>query len=168
VAGYVRTPLLLKYLEKNLQDKKNIIVIKETIIAICKFNNLESIRILNDALGEIDNSLLIRKINEEKLVDKQPVVIETQEFGVLEIGLGMGEESMMFFIPESEEEDIRVSCNELVDRAKTEQIKISHALEEEEVECTSCNIVSFSNVMYTLEAFLEGKEFINFVDWYTY
>ncbi len=76
VAGYVRTPILLDFLESNLKNKNNITIIKETIIAICKFNNLESIRILNNALGEIGNTLLIRKINEEigKIKQNNPIL----------------------------------------------------------------------------------------------
>lgn len=111
--------------------------------------------------------ILIKKINEEKLVDKQLVVVETEGSGVMELGLGMGDESVIFYIPNSEEEDVIVSCNELVDRAKTENLPMTHVFDEL-VECTTCNVVSFENAIFTLEAFLQGKEFINFVDWYSY
>lgn len=125
------------------------------------YNNIENELGTNEEVLE-----LVKRINQEKLVEQQLVVIERQDLSVLEIALGMGQESVMFYIPASEE-DIIVSCNELVDRAKTEAVKVTHALEEE-VECTSCNIVPFDSAINTLEAFLQGKEFINFVDWYVY
>lgn len=118
-------------------------------------------------LSSVDKVIeLITRINSEKLVDKQLVVVES-EYGTMEIGLGMGSDSVLFFIPVSEDEDIKVSCNELVDRAKTDIVEINHVLDEE-VECTSCNIVPLESAIMTLEAFLQAKEFTNFVDWYSY
>lgn len=110
---------------------------------------------------------LINTIQADRLVDKHLVVIETEANGVMEIGLGMGDDSVVYYLPDSEDEDGKVTCNALVARAKTDEVKVSHALGEE-VECTSCNLISIEDGFNILEAFLKGEEFIDFVDWYKF
>lgn len=123
---------------------------------------------VSEDLDTVDKVMsLIRKINIDKLVNNQLVVIETEDKGVIELGLGMEEKSVVFYIPESEEEDVLVSCNKLVERAKTEAVNVSHVFGDE-VECTIGNIVSLDNGLKILEAFLNGEEFIDIVDWYAY
>ena len=123
---------------------------------------------VNEELDTVEKVMsLIKKINDDKLVDKQLVVIETEDKGVIELGLGMGDDSVVYYIPESEEEDVLVSCNKLVERAKTEAVNISHVFGDE-VECTIGNIVSLDHGLKILEAFLNGEEFIDIVDWYAY
>lgn len=109
----------------------------------------------------------IKKLSDEDKVKNQMVVIDSEELGSMEIALGMGEESIVFFIPVSEEEDIKVTCNQYVDRAKSEDVIVGHPLDED-IVCAESNLISLQDAFDILEMFLNKEDIFTKVDWYSY
>lgn len=100
-------------------------------------------------------------------VKRQLVVVELDNGDILEIGLGMEEESLMFFIPSDDNEDVLISCNETIANAKSEDIVVTHA-DGSEIECSKSDLVELKDALKVLDLFLDKKEIFDIVDWYAY
>lgn len=109
----------------------------------------------------------LKAINENETSVGKFVSIEYENHGSLEVALGMSEESVVFYVPEDENEDVLISCNDLITRAKSEEIEIADVSGEVD-QYTTANLVHFYEALEVLEAFLKGEEFIHFIDWYVY
>lgn len=118
-----------------------------------------------DSVEEVMNRMKV--INEEKVYVSQFVSIEYENHGSLEFALGMGDESVLLYVPNEESEDVLISCNDLITRAKSEDVEIADISGEVEI-FTTANLVYFYEVLVVLEAFLKGEDFIHFIDWYAY
>ncbi len=97
----------------------------------------------------------------------QLIIIEKDEASSLEVGIGMGDQSMILYVPENEEEDMKITCNEFVDRAKTEEL-VMHELGDETSTFTTANIILLEDAKEIIKAYLDGEEFLRIADWYTY
>ena len=109
----------------------------------------------------------IQSIIDGNKVKQQLVVVELDNGDSLEIGLGMGDESLLFYIPADENEDILISCNDTISNAKSEDLVISHA-DGSEIECSKSDLVELKDALKVLVAFLDKKEILDIVDWYAY
>jgi hypothetical protein len=75
VAGYIRSPHFLLPLKKIIDTDENIHLRKEAIISVSKYNDRMALDILNQALVNIKNPLLLETINSEvtKIKRNNPV-----------------------------------------------------------------------------------------------
>jgi hypothetical protein len=127
--------------------------------------------IYNETKEQVDSKdevlAVIHKLLGQAAEPIQFAIVGFENHGSMEVAYGMGEGTILFYVPESDEEDIKISCNELVDRAKSETIVIHHPIEGE-IDCYASNLVTIDKGMKALEAYLGGKPFANIVDWYCY
>ncbi len=65
MAGDLRNIQFLIPLKNLIESASNILLIKEAVLAVSKFNDNRALNILNTALKKIDNQLLKKKINDE-------------------------------------------------------------------------------------------------------
>jgi hypothetical protein len=112
---------------------------------------------------------VLLRINEiqNKETEAKLVAISTEANGSMEIAVGMGDKSIVFYTPEAEDENACISCNEFVDRAKIEDFQILDA-NNEKCDFSVANFVNFANALLVMKAFLNKEEFWDFVDWYEY
>jgi len=116
----------------------------------------------------VDEALdVLSKLESDQVVDHHLVVVETDEDGIMEIALGMGGDSLLIYIPSNDDDDMKISCNSNIDRAKSEELILSHP-SGDEVECSASNIVSFNEAMEVVTLFLNGEDFMDKLDWYSY
>lgn len=76
IAGYIQSPHFLIPLKKVIDTDENIQLRKEAIISVSKYNDRMALNILNQALVNIKNSLLLETINNEiaKIKRNNPVI----------------------------------------------------------------------------------------------
>lgn len=124
-------------------------------------NNNESFETETDLMGKI------KYIQESGNYNNQFVVVEKQGYGFMEIVLGMGKDSLLFYTPELEEDDCKISCNSMIARAKDEDIYIT-SLEGEKLAFSKSNMVTLKDAYKVIVAYLKGDDFMEIIDWYTY
>lgn len=99
--------------------------------------------------------------------EHQLIIIEKDEKSSLEVGVGMGDQSMVLYVPEDEAEDMKITCNEFVDRAKTEDLVLKN-INNESSTFTIANIILLEEAREIIEAYLSDEAFTTIADWYTY
>lgn len=104
--------------------------------------------------------------NQEK-PDKQFVMIEKENGDSMDFAIGLDQETIIFYVPQAEEEAIKITCNESVNRSKGTVIILDHPVEET-VELSNSNTISFEEGIEILSLFLDNQAFIQLADWYSY
>lgn len=99
--------------------------------------------------------------------EHQLIIIEKDEKSSLEVGVGMGDQSMVLYVPDDEAEDMKITCNEFVDRAKTEDLVLKN-INNESSTFTIANIILLEEAREIIEAYLSDEAFTTIADWYTY
>lgn len=103
----------------------------------------------------------------EASYDHQLIVVEKDEDSYIEVGIGMEDQSVVIYVPEDPTEEMKITCNEFVDRAKTEDL-VMQGLDDEASTLTIANIILLEEAKAIIEAYLDGENFLNIADWYTY
>jgi len=75
-AGYLHLPVFLDPLKKIVENENNVHLKKEAIISIAKYNDRKALNILNLALKDLRNSLLLQTLNNEisKIKQNNPIL----------------------------------------------------------------------------------------------
>lgn len=111
--------------------------------------------------------LKIQELNNGNTLEKQMVMVEKDDLQTLEIALAMGGKSILIYTPATDDEDIKISCNETVDRAKSDDI-IIRAFDGETEKFSASNTVDFELATKVLKGFLSDEDFLMLGDWYCY
>lgn len=109
----------------------------------------------------------VKELNEQCKQQQLFILIEFENHGSMEIALGMGQESILYYTPEDETLDEKITCNEKITRSKNEDIRLTDVFGE---PCffNVANTISMEDALIALETYLRGEDFLALVDWYTY
>lgn len=109
----------------------------------------------------------VEQLNNGSVIQEQMVLVEKEDHQTLEIAVAMNGKSILFYTPSTDEADMKISCNETVDRAKSDDILIK-AFDGETEKFSASNIVDFEIALKVLKAFLCDEDFLLIGDWYSY
>lgn len=124
-------------------------------------NAIESYNLSNELINKIN---LLATSN---TLDHQFILIEFENHGAIEMALGLGSQSLLFYTPTSPHEDAMITCNDNIRKAKSDEIEIKD-VDGVPSLFTTDNLVPLNNAIKTLNAFLEGTDFLSLLDWYAY
>ncbi len=105
----------------------------------------------------------------EKNNDSQMVIIKSDKTkDYIEIGLGLSEKSLLFFVPSSESEDCRISCcdNQALIDSKND-ITLT-TFEGDTFYCSRFNLIDYYQALEVLKYYLNSKKLSKQIKWYAY